>query len=120
PISILIRKISDKLSEQKVNIFFSLPQGRDTQWNGIQSIIEVFPKLTLLHSLVHIHIGSSHHTYIGFQHLGRTDPYIFSRFKYPKKSRLRIQGQLANLIQKYGTTIDHLEISFTGFMCSGK
>src|SRR4030042_5668837 len=87
-------------------------QGRDLDLNYIKPIKEVFPEPPFFDCLIEIPVGCSNNADICFSSGIVSYPFVFLILKKAEEFRLKVCGQIANLIEQQGS-------DFTGCDAAG-
>ncbi len=87
----LIKFRSEKLSHWD-NIAPSFPQGRDSDGNHIQPVIQIFTESMLFNHLVQVPVRGADNTYISLARFVSAYFSVFTRFKNPQKLGRHAKG----------------------------
>ena len=118
--SILRAHLRREMSDQRRNVFSSLPQRRQYQRKNIHPVKQILTEFLLAHPGFEIVMRRYHHPHIHAYRLIATNAFHFCFFQHPQQLRLHGQRHVANLIQKNCAVIGLLELSNMPSRCAGE
>src|SRR5262245_28546839 len=90
-------------------ILETLAQGRHPERKDVEPIVKIFPKPAFLDELDHVAIGSRDQAEIDLYRFFRADRIDLACLQGAQQLDLRIQGQLANLVDEQGAAVGLLK-----------
>src|ERR1035437_3824226 len=120
PFYILVILIGISINEiisQRNDVGTALAQWRNYDGEDVESVVEVFTKLLLTHHVFQVAIGSGNNSNVYLDWFVGTNSLQCLFLQDAQKLCLRRQGELANFIDKYGSTISLFK---TPFALSGR
>jgi len=81
--TVLFGEVHGKFSKEQVNILLSFTKRGNVYGNGVETVEEILPELTLLNGFIEVDVGGGHHPYVCFYHLRGANPYELTSFKNP-------------------------------------
>src|SRR5437870_10576056 len=96
----LSRALREKSVYQQGNIVRPITERREADGHHIESVVEVFSKVSLLDRFFKVTIGRGDDPGIDFEQLRSAQAPEFLRLQHAQKIDLRLEGQLTHLIQQ--------------------
>ena len=81
------------------------PQGQELQHETLQPPEQVVSELAQRHELLQVAVGGRHHAQIHRHRTGRTHREDLSLLEHPQEYCLRLEGKIADLIEKQGPPV---------------
>src|SRR5437870_4277509 len=94
---------------QQWDIFRAFPQGWNVNRKNIQAVKQIFAKFLLLNHLSEVAIGGCDQVGIGVNSPCASQPLEFSLLEHAQQLGLKLQRNVADLIQKYRSAIGQLK-----------
>src|SRR5438477_5079613 len=104
--------------DQHRDIVAPLAQGRQLDAKHVQSIKKVGTKLAFLYGPLPISIGRSYATEVDFDGLIAANPYDLPLLQDSQQVSLGLQTDIANLIEKHGSSFGDLELTLFAILCA--
>ena len=105
------RKLLCEIPHQQRNVFGTLAQGRNSDGNHIQAVVEVASKLFFIYHFLQVAIGCGHQTDINFLRLRAAKAFEFPLLQGAQKFWLNFQRNVSHLVQKQRALICQLKPS---------
>src|SRR5262245_16370693 len=92
-------------------ILTTLAQGRHPERKHVEPIIKILAEPAFLHELDHVAVGGRDQAEINLYGFFGTDRVDLSRLQGAQQLHLRVEGQLADLIEEQGAAVGLLELA---------
>src|SRR5258708_28000458 len=97
---ILLAELLNEMADQQRNIFFSLPQCRDSDREHIEPIVQIGSKLLFSHHCFQIAIRCRNEAGIGPESARAAQALELALLQNAQKLRLKLQGNFPDFIQE--------------------
>ena len=108
---ILLGILGDKALRQRHDILPALPQGRQGDMNGVDSIVKILPEPALADQLLQVHIRCTNQPDIHWNGLCAANTHDAPVLDHPKQLGLQVQRNIANLIQEERAAVGLLKLA---------
>src|SRR5690242_11709847 len=92
-------------------VFYALTQGRNCEWNHIESIEEIFPEVAPLNLVVEILVRCRYYAGIHLNPLRGADRFKTMLIERTKYFGLRSETHVADFVKKKGASVSLLQFS---------
>ena len=89
-------------------------------WKNIKSIEEILTERTGIDCRLQVAVRCDQHAYIDGERLTAPDAFKLSLLQHAKQGDLRLDGKVANLIEKNGSTVGCFKASNAPLECPGE
>jgi hypothetical protein len=96
---------------QQRNVFATLAQVRDADWNHTQAVVKVFTEKIFGNGLIEVAIGSRNHPHIDWNLARPADRSHGALLQDAEEFHLHSQRHLADLVEKDGSSAGNFEQS---------
>ncbi len=100
-----------EISGQRKNVVGALAQRRYAERHHVQPMVEVLAETAALHLRRQVAIGRRHQAHIELPGARAADPLELALLQHAEEFGLERGGELANLVQKDGAALGHLELA---------
>ncbi len=105
----LAGKAGDKLLGQRHDVRLALAQGRQTQTQHVEAIVEIFPKLAFMHQIQQLLLGGADEAHIDLHLLLVAHPAKYPVLQHPQELGLQMGRHVADLVQHQGAAARQLQ-----------
>ena len=110
--AVALREVGGELAEEEVDVILvALAQGGHLDLDAGEAVVEVLAELAHGHGVGEVDVGGGDHAHVRLLHLGGADLHVFAVLQHAQQQRLRLLGELADLVEEEGAAVGLLEIA---------
>src|SRR5271165_1185696 len=114
------RKFAHEVLDQRRNVFAALAQGRKLDVKDIQPVEEVGSERAVFDHSFEIFVGGGDAAEVYFDNLIAADASDLALLQYAQQVSLRLQADIANLVEEYRAPFGDFEFSFLAILRAGE